>query len=219
MKRILITGFMPFNNASLNPAWEAVKGVTAPEGVELVKKEISVVFGQAIDELLQAVEELHPDAVICVGLAQGRNGITPERVAINVNDARIPDNAGACPVDEAIRADGPAAYFTKLPIKAIVEAINAAGIKSQVSNTAGTYVCSGGNAGVRTGGHYKGIDHRCRGDGEGLPVKGTVILRRSGELGRRIALARERTGKDGDPDTDRTCAESAGSGLYPLFRF
>ena len=94
MKKILITGFMPFNNASLNPAWEAVKGVTAPEGVELVKKEISVVFGQAIDELLQAVEELHPDAVICVGLAQGRNGITPERVAINVNDARIPDNAG-----------------------------------------------------------------------------------------------------------------------------
>ena len=142
MKRILITGFMPFNNASLNPAWEAVKGVTAPEGVELVKKEISVVFGQAIDELLQAVEELHPDAVICVGLAQGRNGITPERVAINVNDARIPDNAGACPVDEAIRTDGPAAYFTKLPIKAIVEAINAAGIKSQVSNTAGTYVCN-----------------------------------------------------------------------------
>jgi pyroglutamyl-peptidase I len=142
MKRILITGFMPFAGATLNPAWEAVKNVTAPEGVELIRKEISVVFGQAIDELLQAVEELRPDAVICVGLAQGRPAITPERVAINVNDARIPDNSGACPVDEPIRADGPAAYFTKLPIKAIVEAVNAAGIKAQVSNTAGTYVCN-----------------------------------------------------------------------------
>ena len=142
MKRILITGFMPFAGATLNPAWEAVKNVTAPEGVELIKREISVVFGQAIDEMLKAVEELRPDAVICVGLAQGRPAITPERVAINVNDARIPDNSGACPVDEPIRADGPAAYFTKLPIKAIVEAINAAGIKAQVSNTAGTYVCN-----------------------------------------------------------------------------
>ena len=142
MKKILITGFMPFAGASLNPAWEAVKNVPAPEGVELHKKEISVVFGRAIDELLQAVEELRPDAVICVGLAQGRPAVTPERVAINVNDARIPDNSGACPVDEPIRTDGPAAYFTRLPIKAIVAAINEAGIKAQVSNTAGTYVCN-----------------------------------------------------------------------------
>ena len=127
---------------SINPSWEAVKEMTAPEGTELVKREIPVVFGKAIDVLLQEIEAVQPDAVICVGLAQGRSAVTPERVAINVNDARGADNEGNIPVDEPIRADGPTAYFTKLPIKAIVEAANAAGVKAAVSNSAGTYVCN-----------------------------------------------------------------------------
>ena len=142
MKKILITGFQPFMGGSINPSWEAVKEMTAPEGTELVKREIPVVFGKAIDVLLQEIEAVQPDAVICVGLAQGRSAVTPERVAINVNDARGADNEGNIPVDEPIRADGPAAYFTKLPVKAIVEAANAAGIKAAVSNSAGTYVCN-----------------------------------------------------------------------------
>ena len=142
MSKILITGFQPFMGGSVNPSWEAVKEVTAPAGVELIKREIPVVFGEAIDALLAIVKEERPDAVICVGLAQGRAAVTPERVAINVNDARGADNAGNIPVDEPIRADGPAAYFTKLPLKAIVEAVNAAGVKAAVSNSAGTYVCN-----------------------------------------------------------------------------
>lgn len=142
MKRILITGFQPFMGGSINPSWEAVKEMTAPEGTELVKREIPVVFGKAIDVLLQEIEAVQPDAVICVGLAQGRSAVTPERVAINVNDARGADNEGNIPVDEPIYADGPAAYFTKLPVKAIVEAANAAGVKAAVSNSAGTYVCN-----------------------------------------------------------------------------
>ena len=129
MSKILITGFQPFMGGSVNPSWEAVKEVTAPAGVELIKREIPVVFGEAIDALLAIVKE-------------GRAAVTPERVAINVNDARGADNAGNIPVDEPIRADGPAAYFTKLPLKAIVEAVNAAGVKAAVSNSAGTYVCN-----------------------------------------------------------------------------
>ena len=142
MKKILITGFAPFMGGSVNPSWEAVKEIEAPADVELVKREIPVVFGKAIDVLLELVEQERPDAVICVGLAQGRAAVTPERVAININDARGADNEGNIPVDETIRADGPAAYFTKLPLKAIVDAIGAAGVKAAVSNSAGTYVCN-----------------------------------------------------------------------------
>ena len=142
MKKILITGFAPFMGGSVNPSWEAVKEIEAPEGVELIKRAIPVVFGKAIDVLLEIVKEEQPDAVICVGLAQGRAAVTPERVAINVNDARGADNDGNVPVDEPIRPDGPAAYFTKLPLKVIVGAIEAAGVKAAVSNSAGTYVCN-----------------------------------------------------------------------------
>lgn len=140
--KILLTGFDPFGGASINPAWEAVKLVKAPEGVELVKLEVPTVFGASIDVVLAAIEACRPDAVVCVGQAGGREKITPERVAINVNDARIADNAGQQPSDEPIYSDGPVAYFATLPIKAMVTAMERAGIGAAVSNSAGTFVCN-----------------------------------------------------------------------------
>lgn len=140
--KILLTGFEPFGGESVNPALEAVKLVKAPENVELVKLEIPCVFGKCIDAVIAAVEKELPDAVLCVGLAAGRAALTPERVAINVRDARIPDNAGYQPVDEPVDNAGPAAYFATLPIKEMAKAIEDAGIPATVSNTAGTFSCN-----------------------------------------------------------------------------
>ena len=140
--KILLTGFEPFGGEIVNPALEAVKLVKAPENVELVKLEIPCVFGKCIDAVIAAVEKELPDAVLCVGLAAGRAALTPERVAINVRDARIPDNAGYQPVDEPVDNAGPAAYFATLPIKEMVKAIEDAGIPATVSNTAGTFCCN-----------------------------------------------------------------------------
>lgn len=140
--KILLTGFEPFGGESVNPALEAVKLVKAPENVELVKLEIPCVFGKCIEAVIAAVEKELPDAVLCVGLAAGRAALTPERVAINVRDARIPDNAGYQPVDEPVDNAGPAAYFATLPIREMVKAIEDAGIPATVSNTAGTFCCN-----------------------------------------------------------------------------
>ncbi len=140
--KILLTGFDPFGGEKINPALEAVKLVKAPEGVELVKLEIPTRFGVSIDTLSRAVREIKPDAVLCIGQAGGRNAMTPERVAINVNDARIADNGGFRPCDEPIVADGPAAYFSRLPIKAMTAAMEAQGIPAKVSDSAGTFVCN-----------------------------------------------------------------------------
>ena len=140
--KILLTGFEPFGGESVNPALEAVKLVKAPENVELVKLEIPCVFGKCIDAVIAAVEKELPDAVLCVGLAAGRAALTPERVAINVRDARIPDNAGYQPVDEPVDNAGPAAYFATLPIREMAKAIEDAGIPATVSNTAGTFCCN-----------------------------------------------------------------------------
>ena len=140
--KILLTGFDPFGGESVNPALEAVKLVQAPAGVELVKLEVPTVFSASIDTVLAAMERERPDAVVCIGQAGGRDKITPERVAINVSDARIADNAGQQPVDEPVYADGPAAYFSTLPIKAMVAAIESAGVGAAVSNSAGTFVCN-----------------------------------------------------------------------------
>ena len=140
--KILLTGFDPFGGESINPAWEAVKLVQAPAGVELVKREIPTVFGESAACLLRAVEEERPNAVLCVGQAGGRAKITPERVAINLKDARIPDNAGQQPVDEPVCAEGPAAYFATVPIKAMAEAMEQVGVAAEISNTAGTFVCN-----------------------------------------------------------------------------
>ena len=109
---------------------------------QIVKCTVPVVFGKAIETVCAAIDRENPDAVLCIGQAGGCFGLTPERVAINVDDARIPDNDGNQPVDRPIAAEGATAYFATLPIKAMVEAIQRAGVPASLSNTAGTYVCN-----------------------------------------------------------------------------
>lgn len=141
--KILLTGFTPFGGESINPALEAVMRVKASDSaVEIIPLEVPTVFSRSAETVIAAIEKHRPDAVICVGQAGGRSAVTPERVAINLDDARIPDNEGAQPVDAPISPEAPAAYFSTLPIKAIVQAIRAAGVPAEISNSAGTYVCN-----------------------------------------------------------------------------
>jgi pyroglutamyl-peptidase len=144
MKTILVTGFEPFGGETVNPSGEIARAL---DGRVLGRRRITgavlpCVFGAANAELRRLVRTVRPELVICLGQAGGRAEITPERVAINVDDARIPDNAGAEPVDERIVARGPAAYWSALPIKAIVAALRKDGIPAAVSQTAGTFVCN-----------------------------------------------------------------------------
>lgn len=141
--RLLITGFDPFGGEGINPAWEAVKLLPdIVESVEVVKLQIPTVFHRSTEVLLEGIEKYKPEVVICVGQAGGRYEISMERVAINIDDARIADNEGNQPVDELIYPDGRSAYFTNLPIKTMVEEIRGEGIPASVSNTAGTFVCN-----------------------------------------------------------------------------
>ena len=141
--KVLVTGFDPFGGESINPAWEAVKVIKDEiAGAEVVKMQIPTVVGKSITKIHDKLVEINPDIVIAVGQAGGRFGVTPERVAINVTDARIPDNEGNQPIDEVIFEDGDAAYFSNLPVKAMVQAIKDAGYPSVLSNTAGTYICN-----------------------------------------------------------------------------
>lgn len=141
--KILITGFSPFGGEIINPAFEAVKCLeNMINGVEIIKIEIPTIFNKSIDELDKAIKKENPNVVICVGQAGGRFDITVERVAINLDDARIKDNDGNQPIDEKIFNDGDNAYFSTLPIKAIVKRIKESGIPASVSNTAGTFVCN-----------------------------------------------------------------------------
>ncbi|MBC7414137.1 MAG: pyroglutamyl-peptidase I [Herminiimonas sp.] len=141
---ILLTGFEPFNRERINPAWEAVQALAGwhTETFDVEAIQLPCVFGRAHDELAAAITRHAPDIVIAVGQAGGRSEICVERVAINIDDAPIPDNAGTQPVDRAIVTAGPAAYFSTLPIKAIVHAIRGGGIPASVSQTAGTFVCN-----------------------------------------------------------------------------
>lgn len=141
--KILLTAFDPFGGSPINPALEAVKLVADQvAGAEIVKLEVPTVFDKSINTVAAAIEKEQPDAVLCIGQAGGRYDLTPERVAININDARIPDNEGQQPIDTPIFEDGAPAYFTTLPIKAMVKKIREAGLPSSVSNTAGTFVCN-----------------------------------------------------------------------------
>ena len=141
--KVLVTGFDPFGGESINPAWEAVKVIKDEiAGAEIVKMQIPTVVGKSIAKIHDKMVEINPDIVIAVGQAGGRFGVTPERVAINVTDARIPDNEGNQPIDEPIFEDGDAAYFSNLPVKAMVQEIKDAGYPSTLSNTAGTYICN-----------------------------------------------------------------------------
>jgi hypothetical protein len=141
--KLLLTGFTPFDGEAINPALEAVKRLPNEiAGMEIVKLEVPTVFGESVRLVAEAIEREQPDFVLSVGQAGGRTAVTPERVAINVDDARIPDNVGQQPIDIPIFADGENAYFATLPVKAMTDAIRKAGLPSALSNTAGTYVCN-----------------------------------------------------------------------------
>ena len=145
MPTVLLTGFEPFGGETTNPSWTTVQAVRdewAETGTTIHTRELPVAFHLVGDALRAAIRETNPDIVICVGQAGGSAQIDVERVAINVDDARIPDNTGFQPIDEPIVAGGPAAYFSTLPIKASVAAISALGIPAVVSQTAGTYTCN-----------------------------------------------------------------------------
>ena len=140
---ILVTAFDPFGGESINPAQQAVERLDEKIGEHHIHKLIiPTVFGRAAELVIQEMEALCPDAVVCVGQAGGRKAVTPERVAINVMDANITDNAGVQPQDVPIVPGGPAAYFSTLPIKKMVEGIRTAGLEAAVSNSAGTFVCN-----------------------------------------------------------------------------
>lgn len=141
--KILITAFDPFGGEVINPALEAVKLMKDKiKGAKIIKLEVPTVFNESIDKTVAAIKREKPDVVLNVGQAGGRDGITPERVAINVDDARIPDNKGNQPLGEAIYKDGNNAYFSTLPVKAIVKKLKDADLPSSLSNTAGTFVCN-----------------------------------------------------------------------------
>lgn len=141
--KVLITGFDPFGGEKINPAWEAVKGIKdIIEGAKIIKLEIPTVFNKSIEKVKEAMELEKPDIVLCIGQAGGRYDITIERVAINVDDARIEDNEKNQPIDIPVFEDGENAYFSNLPIKAMVEEIKGQGIPSSISNSAGTFVCN-----------------------------------------------------------------------------
>ena len=141
---VLVTGFDPFGGSPVNPSWDAVHALHGRviAGHRIVGGEIPTVFGASLHRLQALMDEHQPRLVLCMGQAGGRGAISLERVAINVNDARIPDNVGAQPIDLPILADGPAAYFTTLPIKAMLQTLLDAGVRAEVSQTAGTFVCN-----------------------------------------------------------------------------
>lgn len=141
--KVLVTGFDSFGGEKLNPALEAVKSLPSEiQGAEVRWIEIPTVFYKSAEILEEEMRRYQPDVVLCIGQAGGRKGLTPERVAINQDDARIPDNEGNQPIDLPIRQDGASAYFSTLPIKAMVQEIKKQGLPASVSNTAGTFVCN-----------------------------------------------------------------------------
>ena len=141
--KILISAFDPFGGDLINPALEAVKLMKDEiSGAQIVKLEVPTVFNKCIDKVVEAIHKEKPDVVLNIGQAGGRFDVTPERVAINVDDARIKDNEGKQPIDKPIYEDGEPAYFATLPVKAMVKEIKAAGLPSSLSNSAGTFVCN-----------------------------------------------------------------------------
>lgn len=143
MSKVLVTGFDPFGGEAVNPAFEAVRLLPDTiSGAEVVKLEIPTSFARSAEAIEAAVERERPDVVICVGQAGGRAAIGVERVAINLAEARIPDNDGEQPFDTPLRADGPAAYFSTLPVKAMALRAQGRGVPAFVSYTAGTFVCN-----------------------------------------------------------------------------
>ncbi|MEO7391136.1 MAG: pyroglutamyl-peptidase I [Ramlibacter sp.] len=141
---VLVTGFEPFGGEAINPSGMAVQALhgRVVAGHRLIGAMLPTAFGHSVEVLRDLLQHYRPALVLCTGQAAGRAALSLERIAINVDDARIPDNTGAQPVDTPVAAGGPAAYFTSLPIKAMRVALTAAGINVEVSQTAGTFVCN-----------------------------------------------------------------------------
>jgi pyroglutamyl-peptidase len=139
MSKILVTGFEAFDKSAINPSAEIVKAL---KGDDLVTAILPVVFGQASAQLRELIDLHKPSAVLCLGLAVGRSEITPERIAINLDNARIADNAGNQPLEQRIIPDGPDGHFSTLPIEKMVASMKAAGIPASISLSAGTFVCN-----------------------------------------------------------------------------
>ncbi len=141
--KILVTGFDPFGGEKINPAIETVKKL--PDTIldaQIIKLEIPTVIGKSVAKIKELIEKENPEVVLSIGQAGNRADITIERIGINIDDCRIPDNEGNQPIDEPVVKDGPAAYFVTLPIKAMVEKIKAGKIPASISNTAGTFICN-----------------------------------------------------------------------------
>ena len=139
MSKVLLTGFEPFGKATLNPSAEIVKRINEPNVVTAI---LPVAYAQSAERLISLTNEHNPDVVICLGQAEGRKEITPERVAINLDDARLADNEGVLRNDVKILEEGPEAYFSTLPVKDFVEAIKAKGVPAAVSLSAGAFLCN-----------------------------------------------------------------------------
>ena len=160
MKKLLITGCDPFGGAAVKPSWMAVSRLPDRVGdFELCKLEIPTVFDKATRIVLEKAAEFGPDVILCVGQAGGRAAVTPERIGVNIRDARIGDNEGNQPRGEFVAIDGPAAYFATVPVLKMAEAIEAAGIPATVSNSAGAFVCNDTLYGILH--HYAGTQVRC----------------------------------------------------------
>ena len=143
MKKLLITGFDPFGGESVNPAWEAVKLLPDRIGdFALHKLEIPTVFGRGAQLVLDAAAEIQPDVILCIGQAGTRSAVTPERIGVNIRDAKIPDNAGNTPHGQRILPHGPAAYFATVNVEAMAQAATKLGLPAMVSNSAGAFVCN-----------------------------------------------------------------------------
>lgn len=143
MKKLLITGFDSFGGNTVNPSWEAVRQLPEQVGeYMLCKLQIPTIFGKAAETVLEKAAQFQPDVILCLGLAGGRDAVTPERIAVNIRDARIPDNTGFRPQGDPVASNGPAAYFSTVPVLEMAEAARRCGIHTAVSNTAGTFVCN-----------------------------------------------------------------------------
>ena len=165
---VLVTGFDPFGGQPVNPSWQAVQALhgTHIAGHRVVGAQLPTVFGTALQVLRDLLRQHRPTLVLCTGQAGGRAAISLERVAINVDDARIPDNAGHQPVDSAVVPGAPAAYFTSLPIKAMLLALLREGVNAEVSQTAGTFVCN----------HvFYGLMHELAGDPSWQATRGGLV--------------------------------------------
>jgi pyroglutamyl-peptidase len=141
--KIVVTGFEAFLKNTENPSLEVIRLLPKSiSGNQIYTLELPVAYDKCFEPLKKIIDEISPDIVICLGLAQGRTSITPERVAINISDVSVPDNLGVLKTDDPIIENGEAAYFSTLPIKEMVEAMKLKGIPATISNSAGTYVCN-----------------------------------------------------------------------------